>query len=174
MAEYKFRNLYNYQPSGIISNDLYNVIKIETAIYMTDIYHQKMEELSDKYADYDFERYEREVGIFSRVSNCLNDSSIGNISDYANYFIRNFNTSLFSRSYVLETESTMRVLKKIDTYINRLKLDVMVKIPTFSANVGNDPYMALTYYYSEANNRTWDSFQDFLNTCVDAVKDVLL
>lgn len=174
MSEYKFRNLYNYVPTGIMVNDLYNIIKIETALYITDIYHKKMEALSDKYADYDFERYEREVGIYARVSSCLNDNNIGNLSDYANYFIRNFNTSLFSKSYVIETQATMRVLKRIDTYINRLKLDVMVKIPTFSVNTSNDPYMSLIYYFAEAKNKSFYSFENFLDQCESAINDVLL
>ncbi len=174
MAEYTYRNLYNYKPKGVMTDDLYNVIRLELGVFVTDIYHQKMEALSDKYDDYDFNTYDREVALFAKVSSTLSDEDIDNLTDYASYYLRNFNTSLFSRSYVIQTEAAMRVIRRLDTMINRLRLDILAKIPTFPTRVDNDPYLAISYYFEGDYYKTWTSFQDFLNDCLDNVKEFSL
>lgn len=171
MAEYTYHNIYSYKPCGVMATDLYNVLRGEIAVFVTEIYHQKMQALTEKYDDYDFNMFEQEVSMFSRISNILLDDDIDNLNDYASYYLRNFNTSLFSRSYVIETESSMRIIRKIDSLINRLKLDIMAKIPDFPTRVDNDPYLAITYHFDGDYYRTWNTFQDFLNDCVDCILD---
>ncbi len=170
---YEFKSYYEFVPTNVIKTDLYYAIKNEVAHYFQDAYLRKLDSLSETYSEYASAVIGRQANVLSRVASYMNDIKVGTIAQYVTYFNRNFNKAIFSQSYITETQNTMRCLMKIDTLINRLVIDMVVKLANATAGV-SDPYIIVASYFElEPNRKQYQNFELFLTACEKVVGEII-
>lgn len=170
---YEFKSYYEFEPTHVLKNDLYYAIKNEVGYYFEDAYLRKLDTLSETYDGYASQVVGKQAGVLSRVASYMSDIKVGTIGQYVSYFNRNFNKSIFSQSYIVETQDTMRCLMKIDTLINRLVIDMVIKLVDSLKEMGSDPYMVITTYFEGDHKKVYPDFEHFLLACEQVVNEII-
>lgn len=170
---YEFKSYYEFEPSHVLKTDLYYAIKNEVGFHFQDAYLRKLDTLSETYSGYASELIGKQANVLSRVASYMSDIKVGTIGQYVAYFNKNFNKSIFSQTYITETQNTMRCLMKIDTLINRLVIDMVVKMVDALQVIGDDPYMMVTTYFDSDNKKLYPDFEQFLLACEQVVNEII-
>ncbi len=166
---YEFKSYYEFAPSDNVKDNLYNAIKNEVVHDFQDAYLRKLDTISHTYNEFSSNLVAKQANVLSRVASYMSDIKVGTISQYVMYFNKNFNKSIFSQSYITETQNTMRCLTKIDTLINHLIVTIIVT----ATDKETDPYLLITNYFEKQDKKIYDSFESFLADCEKVVNGVI-
>ncbi|MBE5734847.1 MAG: hypothetical protein E7361_00115 [Clostridiales bacterium] len=163
---YTYLSKKDYQPSGNLQEDLYQIIKLELGYYFDDLYEESLDAYALASSMAELNYFENESQVIRRVKTPLKDKKIANLQDYITSKRSNLKDGFSSPKDRNQLSTALDILDKCNKNILQLVFNICQEIKEgILKRANNDGYQLIDLYYSKHLSKKFGSFAEYIDNC---------
>ena len=163
---YTYLSKTDYNTTGNIQQDLYQIIKLELGYYFEELYEESLDAFAMAKSVSEMNYYENESQVIRRVKTPLKDKKITNLQDFITDKRNSIKDGFSSQKDRNQLSTAIDILDNCNKNILQLVFNICQEIKEgIIKKANNDCYQLIDLYYSRKLSKKFGSFAEYVDNC---------